>query len=173
MKKKFLTVTTAGLLSLGVTESAVADNTEDPIVKCYGVAKANKNDCAHAAGKHGCAAQATIDYDPCEWKAVSKSECLGGVKEGGNTVIGTLTPENCKGSSDPEGEADTAAEQESQLEDGKKADDHANAPGGVDGVSNVISADTEKIPVTDVTASVTTETGADVPSDDHATESDN
>jgi uncharacterized membrane protein len=46
--------------------------------KCYGVALAGKNDCASA--KHSCAAQAKVDKDPSEFKAVPKGSCekLGG-----------------------------------------------------------------------------------------------
>lgn len=46
--------------------------------KCYGVAKAGQNDCGTAT--HGCAAEATTDNDPAEWKLVAKGTCekLGG-----------------------------------------------------------------------------------------------
>ncbi len=49
----------------GPTEAA-------PQVKCYGVAKAGKNDCA--ANGHSCAGQARVDNDPAEWKNVSSAE---------------------------------------------------------------------------------------------------
>ena len=50
-------------------------------VKCYGVAKAGKNDCATAT--HGCAGAATTDNDPAEWKFVPAADCekLGGKRE--------------------------------------------------------------------------------------------
>ena len=42
--------------------------------KCYGVAKAGKNDCGTKT--HSCANQAKKDYDPKEWKFVkSKNKC--------------------------------------------------------------------------------------------------
>lgn len=41
--------------------------------KCYGVAKAGQNDCGTAT--HGCAAMATADKDPAEWKFVPKGTC--------------------------------------------------------------------------------------------------
>lgn len=41
--------------------------------KCYGVAKAGKNDCATA--KHGCATEAKKDRDPQEWITVPKGTC--------------------------------------------------------------------------------------------------
>lgn len=184
MKNKFMAVAAVSLLSVGVVDKAVADDTEDPIVKCYGIAKANKNDCAHARGLHGCAAQATINYDPCEWKAVAKSECLNGIKEDGKTIVGTLTPENCKGASDPEGEADNAAEKESSVDNSEVSAD-ASSPVVQDNGSAAVSAtvsspaanngadsvDASKIPVTDAPASLVTET--DAQSDDTGSDSGN
>jgi uncharacterized membrane protein len=41
--------------------------------KCYGVAKAGKNDCATSS--HACAGHAKADNDPVEWKYVPKGEC--------------------------------------------------------------------------------------------------
>ena len=41
--------------------------------KCYGVAKAGKNDCGTA--KHACAGMAKTDNDPAEWKYVAKGTC--------------------------------------------------------------------------------------------------
>ncbi len=48
--------------------------------KCYGIAKAGKNDCAAASGSHSCAGQAKADNLPDEWKYVAKGTCE---KEGG------------------------------------------------------------------------------------------
>jgi uncharacterized membrane protein len=47
-------------------------------VKCYGIAKAGKNDCATAS--HSCAGSAKTDNDPVEWKYAPKAECE---KQGG------------------------------------------------------------------------------------------
>ena len=41
--------------------------------KCYGVAKAGKNDCA--AGAHSCAGQSTKDFDKASFVAVPKGVC--------------------------------------------------------------------------------------------------
>ena len=42
--------------------------------KCYGIAKANKNDCG--TDSHSCAGQAKKNYDPKEWKMVkSEAKC--------------------------------------------------------------------------------------------------
>ena len=51
-------------------------------VKCYGVAKAGKNDCATAS--HGCAGAAKLDNDPAEWKYAPQAECE---KAGGKPEI--------------------------------------------------------------------------------------
>ena len=42
-------------------------------VKCYGIAKAGKNDCATAS--HGCAGAAKADDDPADWKYAPQAEC--------------------------------------------------------------------------------------------------
>ena len=59
----------ATALSLGALGSAQAAEME----KCYGVAKAGKNDCK--AGKHSCAGQATKDRDPASFVVVPKGLC--------------------------------------------------------------------------------------------------
>jgi uncharacterized membrane protein len=52
-------------------------------VKCYGIAKAGQNDCAHAAGLHFCSGEALVDYDGGDWKSVrTASDCE---KAGGST----------------------------------------------------------------------------------------
>jgi uncharacterized membrane protein len=68
----FLTMGVAGVASAG--EMGGSD-------KCYGVAKAGKNDCA--ANGHSCAGQAKKDNDPNEWKHMPKEECekMGGTTE--------------------------------------------------------------------------------------------
>lgn len=70
----------AGLIALGTMTSTIAhaaDAAGDK-EKCYGVAKAGKNDCGNA--KHSCAGQSKADNDPTEWKTVAKGTCekLGG-----------------------------------------------------------------------------------------------
>jgi len=51
--------------------------------KCYGVAKAAKNDCA--GGAHACAGQSTKDGSPKEFLKVPKGTCA-------RLVGGSLTP---------------------------------------------------------------------------------
>jgi uncharacterized membrane protein len=45
-------------------------------IKCYGIAKAGQNDCAHARGIHLCSGEALVDYDGGDWKLVrNAAEC--------------------------------------------------------------------------------------------------
>jgi uncharacterized membrane protein len=72
--KTVMNAALAGVFALGVL--AVADNAlaaEEGKEKCYGVAKAGKNDCA--APGHSCAGQATKDGDPKEWVYVPTGTC--------------------------------------------------------------------------------------------------
>ena len=63
----------AAALSLGATLPAhAADGDKE---KCYGVAKAGKNDCANTTGTHSCAGQSKRDNSPEDWKYVPKGSC--------------------------------------------------------------------------------------------------
>jgi uncharacterized membrane protein len=63
---------TALAAAIALTPSAVvAEDTG----KCYGVAKAGKNDCASAPAGHDCAHKAKTDNDQNEWVHKSKEEC--------------------------------------------------------------------------------------------------
>ena len=77
LKNLALAAAVGSLVSMGVTSTAFAGEKADK-EKCYGVAKAGKNDCA--ANGHSCAGQSKVDNDPTEWKYVPKGECekLGG-----------------------------------------------------------------------------------------------
>ena len=69
-KSALITAALGSLLALSaVTASAADENTE----KCYGVAKAGKNDCAGA--KHACAGQGTKTADANEWVKLPKGTC--------------------------------------------------------------------------------------------------
>ena len=86
MNKALLTAALAGVFAAGVAMSA---NAEDKAAgaekeKCYGIAKAGKNDCKSSTGSHSCAGMAKVDNDANEWKFVEKGACE---KEGGK-----LTP---------------------------------------------------------------------------------
>ena len=68
-KTALLSAALGSLLLASVQASADDAKTE----KCYGVAKAGKNDCATNA--HGCATEAKKDRDPSEWISVPKGTC--------------------------------------------------------------------------------------------------
>jgi uncharacterized membrane protein len=76
MKKTNATVTAIGsLLTLSAaafaTPSFAADKAD--MEKCYGVAKAGKNDCAGAA--HACAGQSKVDAGAKEFITLPKGTC--------------------------------------------------------------------------------------------------
>lgn len=83
MKNLALAAAVGSLLSMGVSATAMAGDKAADKEKCYGVAKAGKNDCA--SGSHSCAGQSKMDNDPTEWKFVPKGECE---KMGGTTAPG-------------------------------------------------------------------------------------
>ena len=70
----------AALAALVATPVAMAAGDKE---KCYGIAKAGKNDCASADASHSCAGQAKSDNGASEWKYVAKGTCE---KEGGKTT---------------------------------------------------------------------------------------
>jgi len=74
MNIKHVTIAAAigGLLAAGVAGANHHEGNDDK-VKCYGVAKAGKNDCATAS--HSCAGAAKTDNDPAEWKKMPKADC--------------------------------------------------------------------------------------------------
>ena len=86
-KKKLLT--TAGILAAAVSSIPIANahlgpKASDGMEKCYGVAKAHKNDCASKANKHSCAGQSKIDNDQNEWIKLPQGLCeklVGGTTE--------------------------------------------------------------------------------------------
>ncbi len=43
--------------------------------KCFGIAKAGKNDCAAKDGKNSCAGASKRDNDPNDWVFVPKGTC--------------------------------------------------------------------------------------------------
>ncbi len=86
MNKTFLAAALAGILTAG--NAAAAHDAAAPAdkEKCYGIAKAGKNDCSSAKkGGHSCAGQAAKDNDGNEWKFVAKGEC--------EKMKGSLTPQ--------------------------------------------------------------------------------
>lgn len=78
-----LALTTAVALSLNNGIALAADQTkpEISVEKCYGIAKAGKNDCGTAA--HACSGQSQKDGDPIEWLYMPIGTCekiIGGSK---------------------------------------------------------------------------------------------
>jgi uncharacterized membrane protein len=70
----------AGMVAVGLGQVASAQHGQPAAdkEKCYGIAKAGKNDCGTAT--HACAGLAKKDNAPDEWKYVAKGTCekLGG-----------------------------------------------------------------------------------------------
>ncbi|MCB6183311.1 DUF2282 domain-containing protein [Leeia sp. TBRC 13508] len=78
-KKQALILSAVGsLLAVSFVATPVAAAEKE---KCFGIAKAGKNDCASATGSHSCAGQASKDNDPNDWKYVAKGTCqnMGGM----------------------------------------------------------------------------------------------
>jgi uncharacterized membrane protein len=76
MPKTPATITAIGaLLALGALGLAAPTSAADKAdqEKCYGVAKAGKNDCA--AGTHSCAGQSKVSGDGRDFVAVPKGTC--------------------------------------------------------------------------------------------------
>jgi uncharacterized membrane protein len=76
MKSNVLSVAIGGLLAIGaVTNLAIAaDKADDSNTeKCYGIAKAGKNDCAGAA--HACSGQSKTNASGKEWIKLPKGTC--------------------------------------------------------------------------------------------------
>ncbi len=80
MKKKNLAI--SAVLSsavLGLSAAGAMAHLEpkkgEETEKCYGVAKAGKNDCASKVNKHGCAGMGKVDSDVNEWIKLPKGVC--------------------------------------------------------------------------------------------------
>ena len=84
MKKQLLAATVfAALASVSAAHAADKMEAKQEREKCYGVAKAEKNDCASKDGSNSCAGQAKKDADAGSWVYVPKGLCdklAGGVK---------------------------------------------------------------------------------------------
>ncbi len=74
------------LLVLGLTSgNANAADKKVEMEKCFGVAKAGKNDCSSNKSAHSCAGQGTKNNDTMDFVAVPKGTCeklSGGSLEG-------------------------------------------------------------------------------------------
>jgi len=84
-----MTRTAAALAIALATTASLAHAVDAPKTeKCYGVAKAGKNDCKAGAGT-SCAATSKRDYQGDAWKLVKAATCTGIKTPKGN---GSLTP---------------------------------------------------------------------------------
>ena len=66
-------VAISSLLALGSAAFAAPATMKPDMEKCYGVAKAGKNDCA--AGAHACQGQSKLSGDGHDFVAVPKGTC--------------------------------------------------------------------------------------------------
>jgi len=83
-QKQWAQLAVVAILSagIGVTGSVVAAE-EQPMEKCYGVAKKGMNQCA--TPMHSCGGTSTVDNDPAEWMYVPVGTCK---KMGGTLKTG-------------------------------------------------------------------------------------
>ena len=75
-------------IATSVAATPVAAQKRPAMEKCYGIAKAGKNDCAAGPGT-SCAGSSTRDYQGDAWKLVAKGSC---VKTDTPKGKGSLTP---------------------------------------------------------------------------------
>lgn len=74
-KDKFLKSVTLAVAGVAIVSSNGAF-AKSKMEKCYGVVKAEKNDCSSArAGSHSCAGGARVDGDTAEWIFLPKGTC--------------------------------------------------------------------------------------------------
>jgi uncharacterized membrane protein len=71
-KALLMSAAVTGLLAFGATTPVLAAD-DASTEKCYGVAKAGKNDCAGRG--HACAGQSKQDADGGEWIKLPKGTC--------------------------------------------------------------------------------------------------
>ena len=69
-----LSAAIGGLLVMGLA-SASATAADMKMEKCYGIAKAGKNDCGSKAAGHSCAGQASTSANPHDFVGVPKGTC--------------------------------------------------------------------------------------------------
>jgi uncharacterized membrane protein len=70
---KTTAATILGALALAGMAAQASADTAPTSEKCYGIAKAGKNDCA--AGAHSCAGQATMNGDKSSFVLLPKGAC--------------------------------------------------------------------------------------------------
>ncbi len=75
MNKSSKFLTAAGIVALGLAANVGEAEAKGAKEKCYGIAKAGKNDCGASDKSHSCAAQAKEDGMGTEWVYVLKGSC--------------------------------------------------------------------------------------------------
>ena len=94
MKTSQLIISAAitGLLSLSASGLVAAQDAAPKKEKCFGIAKAGKNDCG--TSQHSCAGNAKADNVPEEWKYVAKGTCekMGGAVKKPGAVAPASAP---------------------------------------------------------------------------------
>jgi len=74
--RQMLVSAISSLLVLGITSgNVIAESKKTDMEKCFGIAKAGKNDCGGKKSAHSCAGQGTKDNDPNDFVAVPKGTC--------------------------------------------------------------------------------------------------
>ena len=87
MNKTVLCAALVGIMAVGANTAFAADAmTGAAKEKCFGIAKAGKNDCKSVVGAHSCAGQSTKDNDATEFKLVDAGSCA---KDGGSLTPGS------------------------------------------------------------------------------------
>jgi uncharacterized membrane protein len=81
---------TGAIVALTSVATPASAQTKPAMEKCYGIAKAGKNDCAAGPGT-SCAGSSTRDYQGNAWKLVKAGTCLSIKTPKGN---GSLTAIN-------------------------------------------------------------------------------
>lgn len=76
MQSKVLWMAVVGVLltNSSLLASAHVLKTPPGMEKCYGIARAGRNQCGNRS--HACATLAKKDYDPSEWVLVPKGTCV-------------------------------------------------------------------------------------------------
>ena len=70
-----LSAAIGSLLILGLTSGSANAADKPEMEKCFGIAKAGKNDCSTKKSSHSCAGHATKDKDANDFVAVPKGTC--------------------------------------------------------------------------------------------------
>jgi uncharacterized membrane protein len=71
-KIKIAAIVSSAILAVGAMNLSQAADME----KCYGIAKAGKNDCKARNNSHSCAGKSTMDNDMNDFMAVEAGTCV-------------------------------------------------------------------------------------------------